>query len=117
MVAVLNGGTSVGEAIERGNTGRRRVKAAPNTIQRTNSRCNPRITYYLDALVYPNIPPSLLTGCGIGICVINVSNADGSLVGRSPERNKWTGSTQPNENSRHAADTRSEVERQPSEEG
>src|SRR5437870_5649785 len=60
MVAVLNGGTSVGEAIERGNTGRRRVKAAPNTIQRTNSRCNPRITYYLDALVYPNIPPSLL---------------------------------------------------------
>src|SRR5436309_13457696 len=72
------------------------------------------ILHYLDALVYPNIPPSLLTGCGIGICVINLSNADGSLVGRSPERNKWTGSTQPNENSRHAADTQSEVEREAS---
>jgi len=31
------------------------------------------ILHYLDALVYPNIPPSLLTGCGIGICVINLS--------------------------------------------
>jgi len=26
------------------NTGRRRVKAAPNTIHRMNSKCNPRIT-------------------------------------------------------------------------
>ncbi len=41
-----------------------------------------------------------------------VSNADSSLVGRNPERNKSTRSTQPNENSRHAADTQSEVERE-----
>jgi len=31
------------------------------------------LLHYLDAVVYPNIPPSLLTGCGIGICVINLS--------------------------------------------
>ena len=31
------------------------------------------LLHYLDALVYPNIPPSLLTGCGIGICIINLS--------------------------------------------
>ena len=31
------------------------------------------LLHYLDALVYPHIPPSLLTGCGISICVINLS--------------------------------------------
>jgi len=30
------------------------------------------LLHYLDALVYPNIPPGLLTGIGVAICVINL---------------------------------------------
>ena len=29
------------------------------------------LLHYLDALVYPNIPPSLLTGLGVAVCVVN----------------------------------------------
>jgi Protein of Unknown function (DUF2784) len=28
---------------------------------------------YLDALVYPNISPALLTGLGVAVCVVNLS--------------------------------------------
>jgi hypothetical protein len=31
------------------------------------------LLHYLDALVYPNIPPSLLTGFGVAVGVINLS--------------------------------------------
>jgi hypothetical protein len=30
------------------------------------------LLHYLDALVYPNIPPSLLTGLGVAVCVLNL---------------------------------------------
>jgi hypothetical protein len=30
------------------------------------------LLHYLDALVYPNIPPSLLTGLGVAVCVVNL---------------------------------------------
>jgi hypothetical protein len=30
------------------------------------------ILHYLDALVYPNIPPLLLTSVGIAVCVLNL---------------------------------------------
>ena len=28
--------------------------------------------HYLDALVYPNVPPGLLTGFGVAVCVVNL---------------------------------------------
>jgi hypothetical protein len=30
------------------------------------------LLHYLDALVYPNIPPGLLTGLGVAVCVFNL---------------------------------------------
>ena len=30
------------------------------------------LLHYLDGLVYPNIPPGLLTGFGVAICVVNL---------------------------------------------
>jgi hypothetical protein len=30
------------------------------------------LLHYLDALVYPNIPPDLLTGLGVAVCVFNL---------------------------------------------
>ncbi len=30
------------------------------------------LLHYLDATVYPNIPPDLLTSCGVAVCVINL---------------------------------------------
>ena len=30
------------------------------------------LLHYLDVLVYPNIPPGLLTGIGVAACIINV---------------------------------------------
>jgi len=30
------------------------------------------LLHYLDALVYPNIPPGLLTGFGVAVCVVNL---------------------------------------------
>ena len=30
------------------------------------------LLHYLDALVYPNIPPGLLTGLGVAVCVANL---------------------------------------------
>jgi hypothetical protein len=30
------------------------------------------LLHYLDALVYPNIPPGLLTGLGVAVCVVNL---------------------------------------------
>ena len=30
------------------------------------------LLHYLDALVYPDVPPWLLTACGIAICVFNL---------------------------------------------
>ena len=30
------------------------------------------LLHYLDALVYPNIPPGLLVGSGVAVCVINL---------------------------------------------
>ena len=27
--------------------------------------------HYLDALIYPNIPPGLLTGFGVAVCIVN----------------------------------------------
>jgi hypothetical protein len=32
----------------------------------------PFLLHYLDALVYPNLPPKLLTVCGVCICVANL---------------------------------------------
>ena len=29
------------------------------------------LLHYLDVLVYPNIPPGLLTGIGVAVCIIN----------------------------------------------
>ncbi len=31
------------------------------------------LLHYLDALVYPNIPPGLLTGLGVAVCVVNLA--------------------------------------------
>ena len=31
------------------------------------------LLHYLDALVYPNISPALLTGLGVAVCVVNLS--------------------------------------------
>jgi hypothetical protein len=31
------------------------------------------LLHYLDALVYPNIPPGVLTGFGVAVCVVNLS--------------------------------------------
>ena|SRR5438477_13022092 len=28
--------------------------------------------HYLDALIYPNIPPGLLTGFGVAVCIVNL---------------------------------------------
>jgi uncharacterized protein DUF2784 len=30
------------------------------------------LLHYLDALVYPHIPPGLLVGCGVAVCAINL---------------------------------------------
>jgi hypothetical protein len=30
------------------------------------------LLHYLDALVYPNIPPGLLTGLGVAVCAVNL---------------------------------------------
>jgi hypothetical protein len=30
------------------------------------------LLHYLDALVYPNIPPGLLTGVGVAVCLFNL---------------------------------------------
>src|SRR5438876_1831344 len=30
------------------------------------------LLHYLDALIYPNIPPGLLTGLGVAVCVVNL---------------------------------------------
>jgi hypothetical protein len=30
------------------------------------------LLHYLDALVYPNIPPGQLTGLGVAVCVVNL---------------------------------------------
>ena len=30
------------------------------------------LLHYLDALVYPNIPPGLVTGLGVAVCVFNL---------------------------------------------
>jgi uncharacterized protein DUF2784 len=30
------------------------------------------LLYYLDALVYPDVPPSLLTVCGVAVCLFNI---------------------------------------------
>jgi hypothetical protein len=30
------------------------------------------LLHYLDALVYPNIPPGFLTGLGVVVCVVNL---------------------------------------------
>jgi hypothetical protein len=30
------------------------------------------LLHYLDVLVYPNIPPDLLTGFGVAVCVVNL---------------------------------------------
>ena len=30
------------------------------------------LLHYLDALVYPNLPPGLLTGLGVAVCVVNL---------------------------------------------
>ena len=30
------------------------------------------LLHYLDALIYPNIPPGLLTGFGVAVCVVNL---------------------------------------------
>lgn len=31
------------------------------------------IIHYLDATVYPNLSPQLLTGCGIAVCAVNLA--------------------------------------------
>jgi hypothetical protein len=31
------------------------------------------LLHYLDALVYPDMPPSVLTICGIAICLFNLA--------------------------------------------
>ncbi len=30
------------------------------------------LLHYLDVLVYPNVPPSLLTVCGVAVCLFNL---------------------------------------------
>lgn len=31
------------------------------------------LLHYLDALVYPDVPPSLLTVCGVAVCALNLA--------------------------------------------
>jgi len=30
------------------------------------------LLHYLDALVYPDVPPGLLTACGVAVCLFNL---------------------------------------------
>ena len=34
----------------------------------------PFLLHYLDKIVYPNLPPSLLIVCGVAVCVFNLLN-------------------------------------------
>ena len=39
---------------------------------KTRSRAMRGLLHYLDALVYPDVPPSLLIVCGVAVCLFNL---------------------------------------------